>query len=50
MNNKLYNLSFFNVRNLLLVVGTLAFLALAVFLLLMQRNDYLNINDYKIYI
>ena len=47
MNNKLYNLSFFNVRNLLLVVGTLAFLALAVFLLLMQRNDYLNINDYS---
>ena len=47
MNNKLYNLSFFNVRNLLLVIGTLAFLALAVFLLLMQRNDYLNINDYS---
>ncbi len=46
MNNNIYNINFLNLRNLLLILGTLTFLALSIFALLRQRVDLIYINDY----
>ena len=51
MNNNFYNVNFLNLRNLLLIFGTLTFLGLSIFALLRQRLESIYINDYtSIYI
>ncbi len=51
MNNNLYNLSFLNIRNILLIGGSLIFIVLSIFVLFRQRVEPLYINEYtSIYI
>ena len=51
MNNNLYNLSFLNIRNILLIGGSLIFIVLSIFVLFRQRVEPLYINEYtNIYI
>ena len=51
MNNNLYNFSFLNIRNILLIVGSLIFILLSIFVLFRQRVEPLYINEYtNIYI
>ena len=46
MNSKLYNPSYLNLRNIILIIGTFIFLGLSIFILFTQRTGYLYINDY----
>ena len=46
MSNNLYNVNFLNLRNLLLIFGTLTFLGLSIFALLRQRIESFYVYDY----
>ncbi len=47
MNNKLNNLSFFNFRNTLLILGSTILLAISFVVLYMQRNESIQIIDFS---